>query len=111
MTAQKTILIMGCSTGIGYMCAHGMKARDWRVFATARNETDLKRLNQADRKDVTNKFKLRPVAVLAKLLKAIELPNPKAHFYVTTPTYIMAAVRRFLPHRLSDYVANRFSES
>ena len=32
----KTILITGCSTGIGLTCARGLKARGWRVFATAR---------------------------------------------------------------------------
>lgn len=41
---QKTILITGCSTGIGYTCAHGLKQRGYRVFATARSEADLKRL-------------------------------------------------------------------
>lgn len=40
----KAILITGCSTGIGYTCAIGMKARGWRVFATARKPEDLKRL-------------------------------------------------------------------
>ncbi len=40
----KTILITGCSTGIGYTCARGMKARGWRVFATARKPEDLARL-------------------------------------------------------------------
>lgn len=40
----KTILITGCSTGIGYTCAHGMKQRGWRVFATARKPEDLQRL-------------------------------------------------------------------
>lgn len=44
MTANRTILITGCSSGIGYTCALGMKARGWRVFATARNDEDLKRL-------------------------------------------------------------------
>jgi len=43
--AQKSILITGCSTGIGYTCALGMKERGWRVFATARNEADIARLN------------------------------------------------------------------
>jgi NAD(P)-dependent dehydrogenase (short-subunit alcohol dehydrogenase family) len=43
MTA-KTILITGCSTGIGHVCAVGLKARGYRVFATARTEADLKRL-------------------------------------------------------------------
>ena len=41
---QKTILITGCSTGIGYTCAHGMKDRGWKVFATARKDEDIKRL-------------------------------------------------------------------
>ncbi len=40
----RTILITGCSTGIGWHCALGMKARGWRVFATARKPEDLTRL-------------------------------------------------------------------
>ena len=44
MTPNRTILITGCSSGIGHACAHGMKARGWRVFATARKDEDLKRL-------------------------------------------------------------------
>ena len=31
----RTILITGCSSGIGWHCALAMKARGWRVFATA----------------------------------------------------------------------------
>jgi len=42
---QKSILITGCSTGIGFTCALGMKERGWRVFATARNDADIARLN------------------------------------------------------------------
>jgi len=40
----RTILITGCSSGIGSCCARGMKDRGWRVFATARKGEDLKRL-------------------------------------------------------------------
>ncbi len=40
----KTILITGCSSGIGYTCAVGLKAKGWRVFATARKPEDLERL-------------------------------------------------------------------
>jgi NAD(P)-dependent dehydrogenase (short-subunit alcohol dehydrogenase family) len=43
MTAR-SILITGCSSGIGYTCALGMKQRGWRVFATARTQADLERL-------------------------------------------------------------------
>lgn len=42
---QKSILITGCSSGIGYTCALGMKERGWRVFATARKKEDIERLS------------------------------------------------------------------
>ncbi len=41
---DKTILITGCSSGIGYFCAKGLQKRGYRVFATARDEDDVKRL-------------------------------------------------------------------
>lgn len=40
----KTILITGCSTGIGYCVAHGLQQRGYRVFATARREDSVKAL-------------------------------------------------------------------
>lgn len=40
----KSILITGCSTGIGYDAAHGLAARGWQVFATCRKEEDCRRL-------------------------------------------------------------------
>lgn len=42
--SDKTILITGCSSGIGYDAAHGLKARGWRVFATCRKPEDCARL-------------------------------------------------------------------
>ena len=44
MTSKKSILITGCSSGIGYDAAHELTARGWRVFATCRKETDCIRL-------------------------------------------------------------------
>ncbi|KUJ77444.1 SDR family NAD(P)-dependent oxidoreductase [Ruegeria profundi] len=41
---QKTILITGCSSGIGQDAAHGMRARGWRVFASCRQQRDCDRL-------------------------------------------------------------------
>lgn len=43
MTAR-SVLITGCSSGIGYDAAQGLKARGWRVFATCRKEEDCARL-------------------------------------------------------------------
>lgn len=39
-----TVLITGCSSGIGHHAALGLKARGWRVFATARSPADVARL-------------------------------------------------------------------
>ena len=41
---DKSILITGCSSGIGLCVAEGLKARGYRVFATARKETDAQQL-------------------------------------------------------------------
>jgi len=42
----KSILITGCSTGIGLTSAKIMRARGWRVFATARKPEDLSALRE-----------------------------------------------------------------
>ena len=45
---QRSVLITGCSSGIGLASARVMKARGWRVFATARKPEDLARLKDED---------------------------------------------------------------
>ncbi|HSD92497.1 MAG TPA: SDR family oxidoreductase [Methyloceanibacter sp.] len=41
---ERTVLITGCSSGIGLASAREMKSRGWRVFATARKDEDIARL-------------------------------------------------------------------
>lgn len=41
---MRSILITGCSSGIGHDAAHGLKAQGWRVFATCRQQQDCDRL-------------------------------------------------------------------
>ena len=41
---QKSILITGCSSGIGYCAAKGMRDAGWRVFAACRKPEDCARL-------------------------------------------------------------------
>ena len=43
--SEKTILITGCSSGIGLCVAQGLKKRGYRVFATARKSADVETLN------------------------------------------------------------------
>lgn len=52
-------------------------------------------------------FELGPEAVTAKLIHALDSPKPKPRYYVTTPTYIAGFLRRILPTRGLDWVANR----
>ena len=42
--SDRSILITGCSSGIGLASTREMKSRGWRVFATARKKPDLARL-------------------------------------------------------------------
>lgn len=41
---SKSILITGCSTGIGYDAAHTLQKRGWTVIATCRQQADCDRL-------------------------------------------------------------------
>ncbi|MCU9838589.1 SDR family NAD(P)-dependent oxidoreductase [Ruegeria sp. WL0004] len=41
---SKSILITGCSSGIGLAAAHGLRAQGWRVFASCRQQRDCDRL-------------------------------------------------------------------
>ena len=41
---SRSILITGCSSGIGYDAAHALAERGWRVFADCHKEEDCSRL-------------------------------------------------------------------
>lgn len=47
-------------------------------------------------------FKLEPEAVVRRLIHAIESPRPKPRYFVTTPTYIAAILKRVLPTVILD---------
>ena len=65
----------------------------------------LKRLYDAKTKP--DRFELPASAVTAKLLRALESPNPKPRYYVTVPTYAMGFARRLLSSRALDWVLAR----
>ena len=44
MQETRTILVTGCSSGIGAHCARALKSDGWQVFATARNADDIEQL-------------------------------------------------------------------
>ena len=52
-------------------------------------------------------MELPPSAVTAKLVRALESRRPAARYYVTTPTYMVAFIKRLLPTRWLDAVLRR----
>ena len=44
--SERTILITGCSSGIGHAAAQTLRARGWRVFAACRRQEDCDRLRR-----------------------------------------------------------------
>lgn len=79
---------------------------DWAASPRAdQYERQLrKRLYQSSGPD---RFELPASAVTAKLRRALEHPNPKPRYYVTTPTYIMGFARRLLPSRALDWLVQK----
>ncbi|ODA66115.1 D-beta-hydroxybutyrate dehydrogenase [Methyloligella halotolerans] len=63
--ARRSILITGCSSGIGLACVRAMRDRGWRVFATARNEEDLDRLRSDERVEVVYLDYTEPQSIAA----------------------------------------------
>ena len=76
---------------------------DWEnsARADAYRTTLLKRLYDKPGKD---RFELPASAVTQKLVHALESPRPRARYFVTTPTYIMATLKRLLPTRALDWI-------
>lgn len=54
-------------------------------------------------------FTLPPEAVYKKLQHALESHHPRAHYYVTFPTYLFGTLKRLLPARGMDWVLRKVS--
>ena len=74
-------------------------------WATFYRETLEKRLYAVD--PPPDFMELAPAAVTAKLIRALESRRPAARYYVTTPTYIVACMKRLLPTGWLDAVLSR----
>lgn len=79
---------------------------NWQASARAGQYRDslLKRLYESRGPD---RFELPASAVTAKLVHALESPNPSPRYYITTPTWIMGTLRRVLPTRALDALIAR----
>ena len=54
-----------------------------------------------------DRFELQPAAVTRKLLKILNSPQPRPHYYVTVPTYMASTMRRLLSARWLDRILLR----
>ncbi|MEL7100579.1 MAG: SDR family NAD(P)-dependent oxidoreductase [Pseudomonadota bacterium] len=76
---------------------------DWKT-SPRKAQYESKLLSRLYESSGPDMFELPPEAVVAKLAHALEANNPKPRYFVTTPTYIMNALRRLLPTRALDWV-------
>jgi len=72
------------------------------VRAEQYRTTLVPRLHAANK--APDRFELGAQAVTDKLIKALESDRPRAHYYVTTPTWIAATLRRVLPTSMIDAI-------
>ncbi|MBZ0218302.1 MAG: SDR family oxidoreductase [Fimbriimonadaceae bacterium] len=106
---EKSILITGCSSGIGYHCAHGLKARGWQVLATARSQEDMDRLRKQGFEvlylDYTD-----PAAIAACADRALDLTDHKLYALFNNGAYAQpGAVEDLTPEILrAQFEANFF---
>jgi NAD(P)-dependent dehydrogenase (short-subunit alcohol dehydrogenase family) len=61
-------------------------------------------------KEAVVPFTLPPEAVLKKVIHALESRRPQPRYYVTFPTYLLASLKRLLPHRTMDWVLRHLSQ-
>ena len=93
---MRTILITGCSSGIGHHAAHALKDRGWRVFATCRKDTDAARL----RSEGLESFRLDyedPASIEAGLNDALARSDGRLDALFNNGAYAIPAAVEDLP--------------
>jgi len=76
---KRSILITGCSSGIGLASARTLKARGWRVLATARKAEDLQRLKEDEGIEALPLDLADPVSVAACAEEALRRTDDKLY--------------------------------
>ncbi len=73
---------------------------DWQ--ASACRDAYQVELDRLYKKTAPDKYELPASAVTKKLIHAVTAPNPKPRYYVTTPTYLIGIIKRFVSTRMLD---------
>ncbi len=94
---QKSILITGCSTGIGLAAARTLRAKGWRVLATARRPEDLERLEREHGLEALA-LELRDESSIAKCAdEALRRTDGKLHALYNNAAYGVIGAVEDLP--------------
>ena len=93
---KRTILITGCSSGIGYHAAHELQKRGWQVLATCRAEADCQRLLD----EGLESFRLDyqdPASIAEAFETAMELTGGRLDALFNNGAYAMAGAIEDIP--------------
>ena len=119
---DRSVLITGCSSGIGERVALGLKERGWRVFATARQAVDVARLQAGGLEslplDLRDSASIRSAvdSVLertgetGKIIRYVVIEMERDHMYVRAAKFkpmVEAAAQRFEMPRTLIYAIIR----
>lgn len=94
--ADRTIVITGCSSGIGEHCALALKARGWNVIATARRDEDIARL-QAEDLDVIRLDYADPTTVASAAYAVSEITGGRLYALFNNGAYGQPGALEDLP--------------
>ncbi|HEC18140.1 MAG TPA: SDR family oxidoreductase [Gammaproteobacteria bacterium] len=83
---QQTILITGCSSGIGHCVAHGLKARGYAVIASARKAGDVARLH-AEGLDAVQLDLADSASITSAVEQTLHLSNGKLYALFNNGAY------------------------
>jgi NAD(P)-dependent dehydrogenase (short-subunit alcohol dehydrogenase family) len=75
--SERSVLITGCSSGIGLASAREMKSRGWRVFATARKAEDLARLEDEEGVESLYLDYAEPESIVTAVAQVLEATGGK----------------------------------
>ena len=97
---MRSILITGCSTGIGLAAARSLKARGWRVLATARKPADRERLHRDDGLEVLSLEMSDPDSVVACAQEALSRTGGKLDALYNNAAYGSVGAMEDVPAEL-----------
>lgn len=100
--SRGNVLVSGCSSGIGLASARLLKARGWRVIATARRPADLRRLADEEGLDAIHLELSDRASIRAAAEAALDLAGGKLAGLFNNAAYGQpGAVEDLLPEHLS----------